>query len=274
LEGLKARAQRAEVVCVDDDDDNDDEDDDDDDPGSLRLLNLPDADDTLGSSNDGGTIGGAFQDMVDDDDDDDDEEEEEEMNFGGAVRDTVDNADDDDDDEEEEEEIKKPRSRSRSHSIISLSSSTTCSDNEIWDESGMEVSYVTTPPPNQSGASRRRRRSSSSSMASVVGPTGGTRTLVVRALNALSRKLRKSQLTTQLTVRKHARVPIINMETCFGYECDIALGGHNGTDTSAYASTQISRFHRYVYIYVYICVWLVGWQIHKRNWTQLTIPFL
>jgi hypothetical protein len=101
----------------------------------------------------------------------------------------------------------------------------------------MEVSFVTSP--NQSGASRRSR-------ASVIGPTGKTRTLVVRALNALSRKLRRSQLTAQLTVRKHARVPIINMETIFGYEGDIALGGHNGTDTSAYASTQISRFQRYV----------------------------
>jgi hypothetical protein len=219
LEGLKARAQSAEV-CVDADGDDHDR---------LRLLNLPDADDTHGV---------AFQDTVDGDDDEE-EEEEEEMNFGGAVQDTADdddNDDDDDDEEEEEEEIKKPRK----NSIISLSSSTastTCSDNEIWDESGMEVSFVTSP--NQSGASRRSR-------ASVIGPTGNTRTLVVRALNALSRKLRKSQLTTQLTVRKHARVPIINMETVFGYECDIALGGHNGTDTSAYASTQISRFQRYV----------------------------
>ena len=166
----------------------------------FRTLNLPGADDT----HDGG-------------------------NFGSISREK----DDDSDYSEEEEMITKPRS----HSVISLSSSTTCSDNETWDESGMEVSFITAP--SQSSAARRSR-------ASVVGPTGETRTCVVRALNTLSRRIRKFNFNTQVFVRKHARVPIINLETCFGYECDIALGGHNGTDTSAYASNQISKSCRYV----------------------------
>ena len=35
------------------------------------------------------------------------------------------------------------------------------------------------------------------------------------------------------------------MDTPFGYECDVALGGHNGTDTSHYAKKQSERFQRY-----------------------------
>jgi DNA polymerase sigma len=37
-------------------------------------------------------------------------------------------------------------------------------------------------------------------------------------------------------------VPIINLKSHFGFEADIAVGGHNGTDTSSYASLQVSRF--------------------------------
>lgn len=37
-------------------------------------------------------------------------------------------------------------------------------------------------------------------------------------------------------------VPIINFQSHFGFEADIAMGGHNGTDTSSYASRQVSKF--------------------------------
>lgn len=187
----------------------------------LRLLKLPDADDAAHGNNNN-----------EDDEDDDRLErlglpEAEEINpMNDVAR---------DEQQEKVEMIQKPRSRSQS--IISLCSATTCSDTENWDDSGMEVSFVTEPSATSRVPSRNRP---------VTGPTGETRTLVVRALNALSRKLRKMQWTQQLTVRKYARVPIINMETRFGYECDIALGGHNGTDTSSYASNQIKRFRRYV----------------------------
>jgi DNA polymerase sigma len=45
-----------------------------------------------------------------------------------------------------------------------------------------------------------------------------------------------------MSVRKKARVPIMNFVSHFGFECDIAIGGHNGTDTRSYAATQSARF--------------------------------
>jgi hypothetical protein len=134
-------------------------------------------------------------------------------------------------DDEEEALITKPRARPRSHSLISLSSSTTCSDNQSLDETGLEVSFITQP-------SCQRRRSSSGDSART---DEETRALIVRKLNLLGKRIRKTGVATMLHVRKKARVPIINMETRYGYECDIALGGHNGTDTSSYASTKISQ---------------------------------
>ncbi len=77
-----------------------------------------------------------------------------------------------------------------------------------------------------------------------VGPQGETRKLVLGALKSLGRQLWKSPIIHTVEVRKHARVPIIATGTHLGFEGDIALGGHNGTDTSEYASSQAQRFKR------------------------------
>jgi len=87
-----------------------------------------------------------------------------------------------------------------------------------------------------------------------VGPSGTTRTRVVNSLYKLTRPLRP--FASQMHVRKKARVPIINMVTHFGFECDIALGGHNGADTSSYARTQLSRFRSFPIIVVFLKVLL------------------
>ncbi|VEU42355.1 unnamed protein product [Pseudo-nitzschia multistriata] len=120
------------------------------------------------------------------------------------------------------------KQRPRGQSLVSLSSSTTCSVEAKLDESEMEVSFVVEGNKHK--------------MRDKLGPSGRTRTLVVRSLFKLTRSLRS--LSSQIHVRSKARVPIINMVSNFGFECDIALGGHNGTDTSSYASTQLSRFKR------------------------------
>jgi hypothetical protein len=100
---------------------------------------------------------------------------------------------------------------------------------------GFQVSFVSTPKvatPNQSVPKP------------TIGPTGKTRKLVVDALSSLGRKLWKSSVTQNVEVRRHARVPIITMTTRLGFDGDIALGGHNGTDTSQYASIQIQKYQR------------------------------
>jgi hypothetical protein len=122
----------------------------------------------------------------------------------------------------------RPSRRPRGQSLVSLSSSTTCSVVANLDESEMEVSFVV-EANNQTARNK-------------VGPTGTTRTRVVNSLYKLTRPLRS--FASNMHVRRKARVPIINMVTHFGFECDIALGGHNGTDTSSYATKQLSRFKR------------------------------
>jgi hypothetical protein len=77
-----------------------------------------------------------------------------------------------------------------------------------------------------------------------LGPLGENRKLVISALMRLSRALWKSSITHTVEVRKHARVPIITTGTHLGFEGDIAMGGHNGADTSQYASSQAKRFKR------------------------------
>jgi len=151
-----------------------------------------------------------------------------------------------DDTENEEETIFNDgdfKRRPRGQSLVSLSSSTTCSVEAKLDESEMEVSFVV------EGNKRTAREK--------LGPSGRTRTLVVRSLFKLTRPLRS--FSSQIHVRSKARVPIINMLTNFGFECDIALGGHNGADTSSYASTQLSRFKSFSTLVVFLKI-LLGQQ--------------
>eukprot|EP00536_Pseudo-nitzschia_multiseries_P008256 jgi/Psemu1/197686/e_gw1.208.3.1 len=149
------------------------------------------------------------------------------------------------------------RRRPRGQSLVSLSSSTTCSVEAVakLDESEMEVSFVVNGGASASAnASANASRKQTTDRDKVVGPTGRTRTLVVRSLFRLTKPLRS--FSRQIHVRSKARVPIINMITNYGFECDIALGGHNGTDTSSYASTQLSRFKSFSTLVVFLKVLL------------------
>mmetsp|Transcript_15607 Transcript_15607/g.39261 ORF Transcript_15607/g.39261 Transcript_15607/m.39261 type:complete len:828 (+) Transcript_15607:139-2622(+) len=144
-------------------------------------------------------------------------------------------------DEEEVVEFNDiPKGRPRGQSLVSLSSDTTCSVEANLDDSEMEVSFIVGETKPAASAK--------------VGPTGATRTKVIKALYRLTKKI--SQFATNVHVRRHARVPIINMVTRFGFECDIALGGHNGTDTSSYASTQLARFKSFPILVVFLKVLL------------------
>ena len=77
-----------------------------------------------------------------------------------------------------------------------------------------------------------------------IGPTGETRRKVVAALRRLGKKLSKSDLTHTIDVRRMARVPIIAVGCRLGFDFDIAVGGHNGADTSRYAASQVKRHKR------------------------------
>jgi len=85
------------------------------------------------------------------------------------------------------------------------------------------------------------------------GPTGETRKHVLNALQKLSNGLRKQRVISNMEVRRHAKVPIIAMETHLGFEGDVAIGGHIGSDTSLFAVTQVQRYQRCVRFYTRAC---------------------
>jgi hypothetical protein len=132
------------------------------------------------------------------------------------------NDDDSSDDDAEDLEYRNPQNEDDDEGSESAASL-----------SDMHVSFVTDKPPM-------------ATMSTPDGPQGRKREEVIRALASLSNKLRKSKLTTRVQLIKRARVPIIKVETRLGFEADIAVGGHNGADTSLYASTQVQKYSRQV----------------------------
>ena len=76
-----------------------------------------------------------------------------------------------------------------------------------------------------------------------------SKSVIVKTLRQLSKCLRKSALIQphSLEVRANAKVPIVNMRTQFGFEADVGIGGHNGSDTSHFAREQVKRFGRSVW---------------------------
>jgi hypothetical protein len=97
--------------------------------------------------------------------------------------------DDDSDEDHNNDNMFPSRKRARTRSFVSLSSSTTCSDDGKLDDSGMEVSYMVD----------RSKKATKKNL----GPTGRTRTLVVNALYKLARPLRP--FAKNMHVRKKAR---------------------------------------------------------------------
>jgi hypothetical protein len=85
--------------------------------------------------------------------------------------------------QEDIQRVKRPRGQS----MVSVSSVTTCSEDDRFDDSGLEVSYTV---------------GKSSSVSQITGPTGRNRTAVVNALYKISRRLRP--YATTLQVRKKA----------------------------------------------------------------------
>ena len=108
-------------------------------------------------------------------------------------------------------------------------------------EEVLELSITSNKPTSNTNAQQPAPQHDKKS---AIGPTGKARTQVVSALQSLTRQLRRSSFTHTIECRSKARVPIINCSTRTGFEGDIAIGGHNGVDTSMYAMSQVKRFNR------------------------------
>jgi hypothetical protein len=79
------------------------------------------------------------------------------------------------------------------------------------------------------------------------GPTGRIRNKVLDALGSFRQDIRSmnSKWIRKVTFITKARVPILKMDTTLGVEVDVAIGGHNGTDTSQFAAKQSELYKRY-----------------------------
>ena len=130
------------------------------------------------------------------------------------------------------ESFQPPSKRQRT---ISLSSSTTggteaaCHYDDDVVDSNMEVSFVAQGSPQRT---------------SLVGPNGSGRFEIVDILERLGRSLRRVSFARNVHVIKKARVPIVKMKSQFGFEGDVAVGGHSGMDTTQYAANLILRYKR------------------------------
>ncbi|GKY96263.1 hypothetical protein MPSEU_000585900 [Mayamaea pseudoterrestris] len=112
-----------------------------------------------------------------------------------------------------------------------------CSDSENDDDEdgNMHVSYIARSAPTFAS----RPFSDPGRM------SRDTKDACVSALAKLANRLRKAPQARRVDLIKKARVPIIKMVSNLGFEADVAIGGHNGSDTSAYAAAQVDKYKRY-----------------------------
>lgn len=90
-----------------------------------------------------------------------------------------------------------------------------------------------------------------------------SRTKVVNALVKLGKRLWKQSYTQNVQVRKKARVPIICMTTRYGFDVDMAIGGHNGIDTSHYVRKCIEKFESFSTVVLFLKILLQQTDLDK-----------
>lgn len=122
-----------------------------------------------------------------------------------------------------------------------------CGEDEDADDSRFDLNISNHTNFGSSSAGIERK---------TIGPTGKVRTKVVKALSLLGKRLWKSSFAQNIQVRKNARVPIICMTTRFGFDSDVALGGHNGIDTSHYVRKVVEKYDSFATVVLFLKILL------------------
>jgi len=178
---------------------------------------------------------------------------------------TVSTSDEEEKEEEEDSKYSKSRNDLDNNSII-INRSTAREESSDEDDADplirfhpvnagtqdnhqMEVGFIWLPPKQQ------QHQNISNVVSNNVPMTTKARKKVLNALYRISGVLRRhpilsadfySNTAPKMEVRRFAKVPILAFETNIGIEGDVAIGdGHNGTDTSGYASTMNSRYRSF-----------------------------
>jgi len=92
-----------------------------------------------------------------------------------------------------------------------------------------------------------------------------TRQKVVRALGLFYTMIRKhhSSMVSEMELRRRAKVPIVYLETKYGFEVDIAVGGHQGMDTSQLAETLVKHYKSFSPVVLFLKVLLTQQDLDK-----------
>jgi hypothetical protein len=93
--------------------------------------------------------------------------------------------------------------------------------------------------------------------------SGQTRQKVVNALKRLGKRLWKESFAQNVQVRKGAKVPIVCMTTRYGFDADMALGGHNGMDTSHYVRKCVEKFESFATVVLFLKILLQHTDLDK-----------
>jgi len=120
-------------------------------------------------------------------------------------------------------------------------------DDDDANDSGFDLNISSQTDFGSSDAGIKRK---------TIGPTGKVRTKVVKALSLLGKRLWKSSFAQNIQVRKNARVPIICATTRFGFDSDVALGGHNGVDTSQYVRKVVEKHDSFATVILFLKILL------------------
>lgn len=169
---------------------------------------------------------------------------------------TLDLCSDSDDDSADKLEALSDRTRS-AHRGVTESPPSSDDDSEDEDEDecepsdSLEVSFVSNAPTTTISCTRAPEMDVE------------TRRQVVHALRALCKALWRSPVMSKIEVRHRAKVPIVTTETKLGFEADVAVGGHNGTDTSKFAATQVKKYKSFSPVVLILKVLLAQQDLDK-----------
>jgi hypothetical protein len=165
---------------------------------------------------------------------------------------TVDLCSDSDDDSADKLEALSDRTRSAHRQVTESSPSDDDSEEEDqhdYEQSdSLEVSFVSNAPTTCTRAPEMDFE---------------TRRQVVNALRALGKALWRSPVMSNIEVRHRAKVPIVTTDTKLGFEADVAVGGHNGTDTSKFAATQVKKYKSFSPVVLMLKVLLAQQDLDK-----------
>lgn len=161
------------------------------------------------------------------------EEDEDDRDISGKQRsqspiDLCNESDSDDDSADKLESLSKQTPNGIAHRSLKTSDSDEDRKFFLSSSDGLEVSFVT-----------NTRASNSKKL------DGETRQLVINSLRTLGRALWRSPVMTRVEVRHRAKVPIVTTDTKLGFEADVAVGGHNGADTSQFAASQVAKYQSF-----------------------------